>query len=89
MRIKDFIYNIGDDIDNLLITNRIRKLNNKGISQKYYNYTCKKCTYKGEYTESDLKRGSRCPVCAGKKVLIGYNDLWTTHPEIAKSLKYP
>lgn len=25
-----------------------------------------------------------CPICTGKKVLIGFNDLATTHPEIAK-----
>lgn len=25
-----------------------------------------------------------CPFCTGKKVLIGFNDLATTHPEIAK-----
>ena len=28
--------------------------------------------------------GSNCPYCAGKKVLIGYNDLATTHPHLAK-----
>lgn len=28
-------------------------------------------------------RGTGCPVCSGKKVLAGYNDLCTTHPEIA------
>lgn len=33
--------------------------------------------------------GCGCPYCAGKKVLIGFNDLWTTHPEIAKLLKDP
>jgi len=27
---------------------------------------------------------SGCPVCAGKKVVVGYNDLATTHPELAK-----
>ena len=31
-------------------------------------------------THSDAK----CPYCANKKVLIGYNDLVTTHPDIAK-----
>ena len=30
------------------------------------------------------KRG--CPYCSNKKVLIGYNDLWTTHPELCKEL---
>ena len=27
-----------------------------------------------------------CPVCSGKQVLVGFNDMWTTHPEIAKLL---
>ena len=30
------------------------------------------------------KKGVGCPYCDGKKVLVGYNDLATTHPEIAK-----
>lgn len=33
-----------------------------------------------------------CPVCdgySGKTPLVGINDLWTTHPEIAKLLKNP
>lgn len=37
-------------------------------------------------------RKCSCPVCDGykaKKPLIGVNDLWTTHPEIAKMLKNP
>lgn len=28
--------------------------------------------------------GSGCPVCAGQRVLAGYNDLATRHPELAK-----
>lgn len=36
-----------------------------------------------------LYGGVRCPYCSGKKVLIGFNDLWTTHPDIAKLLKNP
>lgn len=31
-----------------------------------------------------LTRGSGCPICSGKKLLIGFNDLATTDPEIAK-----
>lgn len=30
--------------------------------------------------------GTRCPYCSGNKVLKGFNDLWTTHPEIASCL---
>ena len=34
------------------------------------------------------KRGVGCPICDGKKVLIGYNDLATTNPKIAKEWDY-
>lgn len=33
---------------------------------------------------SNRKNGNSCPYCAGKKVLIGYNDLATKYPEIAR-----
>ncbi len=32
---------------------------------------------------ADRSRGDGCPYCGGKKVLAGFNDLKTTHPEIA------
>lgn len=32
------------------------------------------------------KNGTRCPFCSGNKILRGFNDLWTTHPEIAMQL---
>jgi hypothetical protein len=28
-------------------------------------------------------RGDKCSICSGKQVLKGFNDLWTTNPEIA------
>ena len=33
------------------------------------------------------ENGTRCPFCSGNKILKGFNDLWTTHPEIACCLK--
>ena len=30
-----------------------------------------------------------CPYCAGNKIWIGYNDMWTTRPDIARLLKDP
>lgn len=30
---------------------------------------------------------SNCPYCCNRKILVGYNDLWTTHPDIANMLK--
>ncbi len=34
-------------------------------------------------------RGDQCPVCSGKQVLVGFNDLQTTHPELSKELTNP
>ena len=34
-------------------------------------------------TPNDRSRGRGCPVCAGKSILIGFNDLKSTHPDIA------
>lgn len=36
---------------------------------------------------NSILNGSGCPYCSNKKVLIGYNDLWTTHSHIARLLK--
>jgi hypothetical protein len=44
------------------------------------------CSENHVWSTSPYKRvnGSGCPVCSGNKVLAGFNDLATTHPEIAK-----
>jgi hypothetical protein len=45
-----------------------------------------KCKY-GHIWEarvSDRSKGQGCPICAGKRILIGFNDLKTTHPAVAK-----
>lgn len=31
----------------------------------------------------DLRKGQRCAVCAGMQVMVGVNDLATTHPQLA------
>ncbi len=33
---------------------------------------------------NDRNRGAKCPVCSNKKLLIGYNDLETKNPKLAK-----
>ena len=40
-------------------------------------------------TPHDVLEGYDCPYCAGQKVLIGFNDLWTTDSEIASMLTNP
>lgn len=31
--------------------------------------------------------GKGCPICANRRIVVGYNDLMTTHPEFAQMLK--
>lgn len=40
-------------------------------------------------TLDNITQGAGCIYCSNQKVLKGFNDLWTTHPEIAKCLKNP
>lgn len=54
-----------------------------GGSHKIVWWMCKK----GHEWEAEIKSratGVGCPYCAGKKVLIGFNDLETLYPELAK-----
>jgi hypothetical protein len=39
--------------------------------------------HKWEAAVKGLTLGTRCPVCSGREVLIGYNDLRSTNPELA------
>lgn len=80
----------------LKITNRyIKKIPRKcrgkvyTKNQKRYNYTCLICGYNGDISEEDLKfQKTGCPSCSGRVALIGFTDMWTTRPDLAKKLKY-
>ena len=41
-----------------------------------------------EATVNNRKNGNSCPYCSNRKVLIGYNDLETTNPEISEEWNY-
>ena len=48
-------------------------------------WKCPKCKGEWQTTVDSRSSGHRgCPYCAGKKVLSGFNDLKTTHPDLAK-----
>lgn len=36
-----------------------------------------------------MPNGTGCPICSNHRVLIGFNDMWTTNPEQAKLLDDP
>lgn len=50
-----------------------------------------KCINGHSWQASILNRtnkGNGCPVCSGRKILKGFNDLATTHPSLAKEWNY-
>ena len=53
----------------------------KGLSLKVW----WQCQQGHEWQTSILTRshGSQCPYCQGKRVWVGFNDLATTHPQLA------
>ncbi|MBP5154542.1 MAG: zinc-ribbon domain-containing protein [Lachnospiraceae bacterium] len=54
-----------------------------GSNRKVW-WDCGVCGFDWEASiHSRTNRGGGCPVCGGKKIIPGYNDLATLHPEIA------
>lgn len=49
-----------------------------------------KCSHEFECSPRDLVNGEcKCLYCNGKRILVGFNDLWTVNPDIAKFLENP
>ena len=55
-------------------------------SHKSVDWSCKAHGHVWAATVGDRSRGRGCPFCAGKAVLAGFNDLATTHPDLAAEL---
>lgn len=47
-----------------------------------------KCTLGHQYSATPNSRssGSGCPFCSGRRVLVGFNDLNSQHPEVARQM---
>ena len=81
--------------DNLLLMEEYNFDKNKDInfnslktgSEKKIWWKCKN-GHEWQASINHRTRGQRCPVCSNRKVLKGYNDLETTHPEMAKEWDY-
>ncbi|MBO5368412.1 hypothetical protein J6A32_07280 [Methanocorpusculum sp.] len=54
----------------------------KGSNKRVW-WICKN-GHEWDSTVSNRVRGHNCPVCIGQRVLAGFNDLTTTHPDLAK-----
>lgn len=104
IRRSEYLYKVGDTVyDQYLIEKqtkiphaKIRNSNAKSRSgmNKAYVVRCLKCKYVftiGEDVFNDGKQKSYCKACGkhSKTAVKGYNDLWTTNPEIAQMLLNP
>lgn len=56
--------------------------------QEKIRWECHKCHNIFSATPANVLRGKGCPYCkkSGSAVAIGFNDMWTTNPELAKML---
>lgn len=83
----DFKFDINQVVErkrgNIKIINRFYKIENNR-KRKYYEYQCCECKQYNTTTEAILLKGSGCPVCAGRNVCIGVNDIPTVAPWLAQ-----
>ena len=49
---------------------------------KYYKVKCERCGGEYDVREANIFHKRSCPYCNGKKVLVGFNDIATTNPEL-------
>ncbi|MBO5286035.1 MAG: hypothetical protein J6B16_03975 [Clostridia bacterium] len=57
-------------------------------SNKKVWWRCSKDGYEWDAIIADRNKGTGCPVCAGRKVVVGVNDLVTVNPKLAKEWNY-
>ena len=86
----EYKYNIGDVVNGTkstyTIISRYQKYDNSGRKRKMYTCKCHKCNGETTHVEYDI---SNCAYCANKKVLTGFNDIATTHPNLVKYFENP
>lgn len=81
------MYNIGDIIDYLVITNREMRMDKNGRNWCWCKYTCTRCGWtEGWVVEHSLNNNTRCACCCSspRVVVEGINDIPTTAPEMVK-----
>lgn len=78
----EFEYDIGDIINNIRIVDKLRqekyRTNRNVEMEKRYIYKCLECSYEGNVSESNLKRGCGCAYCSGNVTILGKNTIYDT-----------
>ena len=80
---EEFVEEIRSINKNIIVINTFTTIKNNILVK------CLKCTGEWEPSAESLLSGYRCPYCSNQKILIGFNDMWTTNPELAKLLANP
>lgn len=70
----------------LLLEKQTYVLTNRGTRKSAYEYLCLVCGNRDIIHQDAIPRGCGCNVCSGNKIKIGYNDLFTSQPDVAKLL---
>ena len=76
----DFCEEVNNINSNIIIMGQYKK------AKDTIKVKCLKCTGEWEPVAFSLLQGSGCPYCTNQKILIGFNDMWTTNPNLAKLL---
>lgn len=72
----------------ICINNEIKVLDKYIGYEDRIKFQCKE-NHVWETTPHSILAGHGCPYCAGLLVWVGFNDLWTTRPDVASLLKDP
>ena len=78
-----------EDLKN--INSNIEVIGKYKTAKDYIDVKCKKCGGEWNPKANNLLNGNGCPYCCPtpRKILIGFNDIWTTNPDVAKLLANP
>lgn len=84
----NYLYNIGDIVNGVIILEQLyfKRTENSVKKEKFYRCKCLVDGHVYIVQEHELKTGRKCPKCVGRVLIVGYNDLATTDPDIMKYL---
>jgi len=84
----NYLYNVGDVVNGSIILEQLylKRTENSTKKEKFYRCQCLADGYVYIVHEYELKNGRMCPKCVGRVLIVGYNDLATTDPDIMKFL---
>lgn len=86
----DFIYNINDIVETkygkILILDRYKKQWSENDKHKHKTYLCKclEHNYEFELRENHINQGIGCPICGGRKPILGYSTIYDLRPDLLK-----